>query len=305
MRGDLADAQAWLQREYPQVASGFLTAAPEAEPSLLEIAESVYASLVRRCDEVGRQLTDALEGLVRMSVDFMRLQPRFMKTGRYASAGASGLFERFYGRGEVMEGYYLDGLLLSYAFWRNHARMLRFFEDDFLAVLPRRAQLGEIGAGHGLMALRALARLPSAEYDGFDLSPFAITYAQSLLAANGVGAGRARLRCADALSGLPPGTGLDGAWCCEVIEHVTDPLPLLRGLGAALAPHGRGFVTTVANVEAEDHVYLFDDAAHIRRVLGEAGLAVEKELALTLRGFEDARPLPLNYAAIVRRMEAE
>jgi hypothetical protein len=24
-----------------------------------------------------------------MSVDFMRLQPRFMKTGRYASAGAS------------------------------------------------------------------------------------------------------------------------------------------------------------------------------------------------------------------------
>jgi len=205
----------------------------------------------------------------------------------------------------VMEGYYLDGLLLSYAFWRNHARMLRFFEDDFLAVLPRRAQLGEIGAGHGLMALRALARLPSAEYDGFDLSPFAITYAQSLLAANGVGAGRARLSCADALSGLPPGTGLDGAWCCEVIEHVTDPLPLLRGLGAALAPHGRGFVTTVANVEAEDHVYLFDDAAHIRRVLGEAGLAVEKELALTLRGFEDARPLPLNYAAIVRRMEAE
>ena len=84
---------------------------------------------------------------------------------------------------------------------------------------------------------------------------------------------------------------------------MTDPLPLLRGLAAALAPSGRAFVTTVANVEAEDHVYLFDDAAHVRRVLGEAGLAVEKEMALTLRGFETARPLPLNYAAIVRRAE--
>jgi SAM-dependent methyltransferase len=153
------------------------------------------------------------------------------------------------------------------------------------------------------MALSALTRLTRARYDGLDLSPFALTYAEALFAASGIPAGRAALRCEDALAGLPPGSDLDGAWCCEVIEHVTDPLPLLRGLRAALAPSGRAFVTTVANVEAEDHVYLFDDAAHVRRVLGEAGLAVEKEMALTLRGFENARPLPQNYAAIVRRAE--
>jgi SAM-dependent methyltransferase len=300
----LAAGQAWLQREYPQVASGFLPASPDAEPPLVALGERVYASLVRKCEAAGRPVTEALEALVRMSVDFMRLQPRFMKTGRYASTGAVGLFERFYGRGEVMEGYYLDGLLLTYAFWRNHARLLRFFEDEFLAALPADARLGEIGVGHGLMALSALTRRPQARYDGLDLSPFALTYTEALLRANGVAPERARLRCEDALSGLPPGSDLDGAWCCEVIEHVTDPLPLLRALRAALAPSGRGFVTTVANVEAEDHVYLFDDAAHVRRVLGEAGLAVEKEMALTLRGFENAQPLPLNYAAIVRRTEA-
>jgi SAM-dependent methyltransferase len=299
----LAGAQAWLQREYPQVASGFLPAADDVDPPLAALGERVYASLARKCHASGRPLTEALEALVRMSVDFMRLQPRFMKTGRYASAGAEGLFERFYGRGEVMEGYYLDGLLLTYAFWRNHARFLRFFEDEFLASLPRDARLGEIGVGHGLMALSALTRLTEATYEGLDLSPFALAYTQALLSANGVAGGRARLRCEDALSGLPPGSDLDGAWCCEVIEHVTDPRPLLRGLAAALAPSGRAFVTTVANVEAEDHVYLFDDAAHVRRVLGEAGLAVEDEMALTLRGFETARPLPLNYAAIVRRAE--
>ncbi|MET0555696.1 MAG: class I SAM-dependent methyltransferase [Vicinamibacteria bacterium] len=303
MTASLAGAQAWLQREYPQVASGFLPA-QEMEPALAALAERVYASLLRKCDASGRPVAEALEALVRMSVDFMRLQPRFMKTGRYASAGASSLFERFYGRGEVMEGYYLDGLLLTYAFWRNHARILRFFEDEFLAALPEDARLGEIGVGHGLMGLSALTRLTRARYDGLDLSPFALTYAEALFGANGVAAGRAALRCEDAQTGLPPGSGLDGAWCCEVIEHVTDPLPLLRGLRAALAPSGRGFVTTVANVEAEDHVYLFDDAAHVRRVLGEAGLAVEKEMALTLRGFEDARPLPQNYAAIVRRKES-
>lgn len=304
MTASLGEAQAWLQREYPQVASGFLPALADAEPPLVALGERVYASLARKCGASARPLTEALEAVVRMSVDFMRLQPRFMRTGRYASADATGLYERFYGRADVMEGYYLDGLLLTYAFWRNHARILGFFEQEFVAALPADARLGEIGVGHGLMALWALTCLPGARYDGLDLSPFALAYAEGLLAANGVGPGRARLRCEDALRGLPPGSDLDGAWCCEVIEHVADPLPLLRGLRASLAPTGRAFVTTVANVEAEDHVYLFDDAAHVRRVLGEAGLAVEKEMALTLRGFENARPLPLNYAAVVRPASA-
>jgi SAM-dependent methyltransferase len=237
-----------------------------------------------------------------MSVDFLRLQPGFMKRGQYAAAGADDLFERFYGRREVMEGFYLDGLLLTYAFWRNHARLLRFFVDDFLGVLAPAARLGEIGVGHGLMALFALRALPQSEYHGFDLSPFALSYTEALLGANGIAVGRAHLRREDAMAGLPPATGLDGAWCGEVIEHVNDPRPVLHALRTSLAREGRAFVTTVANVEAEDHVFLFDNADQIRRVLVESGFIVERELILPVWDFSQT-PLPINYAAILRPTE--
>jgi SAM-dependent methyltransferase len=295
-----ADAQAWLQREYPQVAGGFLPAAPEPAPELTALAEEVFGFLRTKCEAEGRALTGALEALVRMSVDFLRLQPRFMKSGRYGRAGSAELFERFYARREVMEGYYLDGLLLTYAFWVNHARLYRFFVEEFLRGLPREARLVELGVGHGLMALAALRSLPAARYHGFDLSPFSLAYAEGLLRANAVGEGRVSLQQADGVAGLPDGLDArDAAICCEVIEHVEDPAPLLRALRSCLGPGGRAFVTTVANVEAEDHIYLFDDAAHIRRVLEAAGFRVESELPLPLRGFEGARPMPLNYAAVL------
>jgi SAM-dependent methyltransferase len=299
-----ADAQAWLRREYPHVAVGFLPESPDHAAALTGLAEQVFGVLGRKCEAEGRDLTGPLEALVRMSADFLRLQPRFMKTGRYGRSGGAALQERFYSRQDVMEGYYLDGLLLTYAFWVNHVRLFRFFVEEFLRPLPAQARLLELGVGHGLMAATALGRLPAARYDGIDLSPFSLAYAASLLRANGVAEGRATLRQADGTAAFPEGLGpKDGAICCEVIEHVEDPLPLLRALREALAPDGRAFVTTVANVEAEDHIYLFTDAAHIRRVLGEAGLRVEQELSLPLRGFEEATPLPLNYAAVLRRAE--
>jgi 2-polyprenyl-3-methyl-5-hydroxy-6-metoxy-1,4-benzoquinol methylase len=298
-----AGGQAWLRDEYPQIASGFIPALKDADPALLDLGRDVYACLQRKCAADGRAITEALEALVHMSVDFLRLQPAFMKRGQYAAAGADDLFERFYGRREVMEGYYLDGLLLTYAFWRNHARLLRFFIDDFLGALAPAARLGEIGVGHGLMALFALRALPQAEYHGFDLSPFALSYTEALLGANSIAVGRARLRREDAMTGVPPATGLDAVWCGEVIEHVSDCRPVLHALRTSLAREGRAFVTTVANVEAEDHVLLFDSADHIRRVLQSAGFIVEKELILPVWDFAQV-PLPINYAAILRPTES-
>jgi 2-polyprenyl-3-methyl-5-hydroxy-6-metoxy-1,4-benzoquinol methylase len=199
-----------------------------------------------------------------------------------------------------MEGYYLDGLLLTYAFWINHAALYRCFVRTFLPRLPREARVLEIGVGHGLMALTLLRELPAARYEGLDISPFSLAYAARLLAANGIDLHRASLREEDAAgpTAAPP-EERDAVVCCEVLEHVEDPASLLRTLRQRLRPDGCAFVTTVANVEADDHIYRFEDEAHIRRLLEDAGLRVLNELALPLRGYETARPLPLNYAAVL------
>jgi 2-polyprenyl-3-methyl-5-hydroxy-6-metoxy-1,4-benzoquinol methylase len=290
----------FFRTHYPQIAGGLLFAIADRDPDLDRHAEAVLGFLARKCEAEGRSVDDALEGMARMSFDFLRLQPRFMKTGRYRSAASAPLRERIYARKEVMEGYYLDGLLLTYAFWINHAALYRWFVQAFLPRLPPQARVLEIGVGHGLMALTLLRALPSARYEGVDLSPFSLEYAARLLSANGVDPRRASLREEDA-SGPAAAAAepKDAVFCCEVLEHVEDPAGLLQTIRRGLRADGRAFVTTVANVEAEDHIYRFDDEAHIRRLVEEAGLRVENELALPLRGYETAHPRPLNYAAVL------
>jgi 2-polyprenyl-3-methyl-5-hydroxy-6-metoxy-1,4-benzoquinol methylase len=293
-------ARGVLVMRYPQIATGLLGGDATRDPELEGYADTVLGFLARKCEAEGRSLDDALEAMARISFDFLRLQPRFMKTGRYRSAHSAPLVERIYSQRDVMEGYYLDGLLLTYAFWVNHASLYRWFVRGFLPRLPREARVLEIGVGHGLMALTLLRELPLARYAGLDISPFSLSYAAGLLAANGIDPARVELREEDVSASGPGGPGeWDAVLCCEVLEHVEDPKHLLETVRARLGPRGRAFVTTVANVEAEDHIFLFRDEGHIRRMIGDAGLGVEDEIVLPLRGFEDAHPRPLNYAAVL------
>jgi 2-polyprenyl-3-methyl-5-hydroxy-6-metoxy-1,4-benzoquinol methylase len=162
----------------------------------------------------------------------------------------------------------------------------------------------EVGTGHGLMATRLLRDVPGSRYLGLDLSPFSLRYASSLLHAHGIADDRVDLRLVppDGVVDLSSERGqFDVGLCCEVLEHVKDPRVLLDLLRESLRPGGRAFVTTVANMEAVDHVYLYDDADHIRRELTAAGFTVERELVQTVRGMENVRPQPLNYAAIIAK----
>jgi SAM-dependent methyltransferase len=203
--------------------------------------------------------------------------------------------------------------LLTYAFWLNRARLYRFFVEDFLAALPSDARIGELGTGPGLLGLTALRRLPEARYDGLDASASSLTYAEGLLRANGVTAGRARLHQGAALSGVPARLGpLQAVICCDAIQHLSDPLPLLRDLRAALAPDARVFVTTVTRLEdlppppsygGPGPNYSFADAPHVRRVVEVAGFQVERELEMPLPGFQHESPPPVDYAAVLRRKD--
>ena len=239
-----------------------------------------------------------LEALSRLGFEFLRLQSRFRRSGRYERSSSQLLLESMYLDREVMEGYYLDGLFLSYAFWVNHVLMHRYFESRFLPLLAPSARLLEIGTGHGLMALTSLTTLKGASYEGVDVSPWARHYASELLAAHDLETTRFRIRDAYAGEG---DASRDGAICCEVLEHVERPQELVRALAAGLRSGGRAFITTVANVAAEDHIFLFPDADSIRRELAEGGLLLDSELVLPVPGFEQSSPLPLNYAAILHR----
>jgi len=63
----------------------------------------------------------------------------------------------------------------------------------------------------------------------------------------------------------------------EVLEHVEQPVELLKKLHALLDDNGKIFITTPTNAPAIDHIYLFNNAEDIREVIIKAGFKIEKE----------------------------
>ena len=297
----LRDAAREVREQYPLIASNLTPDACRDDAGPLDAANCAIAYASRRCSGDAARMTEMLDSFAEISFDFLRLQARFNQTGHYARSTADGLVEDFYSDGSEMHGY-IEGLLLTYALWPNHARILDFFRQQVIDIGEPASTFREIGVGHGLMANLLVEHVADASYLGIDLSPHTIEYCKQALTADFEFAATDQpwtfleADATEVVNTFEPG---DWFICCEVLEHVDHPDELLATCRSLIKPDGRGFLTTVANLEASDHVFLFHDAAHIRSLIHDAGFAIDAELALPLPGAEDSSPLPLNYAAVV------
>ena len=268
--------------------------------------ETAWAMAEKALGYVQAKHPEGLDGVVEafatVSMDFLRLQARFMQTRRYSSTDSSHLVDDLYSDDSKMSGYYLDGLATTYALWPNHARMINFLQRDFISKLRPGARVLEVGVGHGLMAALLFESVPDLTYVGVDISPSSLAYSAAALANLGISPDRVQMLTVDAMRDdlrmLAAGHGFDGLICCEVLEHVDAPELLLSNLSNSLRDGGHAFFSTVANLEAEDHVYLYENVEQIRAMLGESGWTIVADQPLTLPGADDWDPLPVNYSGI-------
>ena len=279
------------------IANGLITS-EDPYRSGAEDALTYIAQLPSTSDGLDR----AIEAFAITSVEFLRLQARFRQTGQYALTTAAALHDELYGDADEMAGYYLDGLAMTYALWPNHARLLSFLRDDFVPQLPDRGTVLEIGPGHGLLGHTVLRYRPAIMYVGLDISGPALDYVHTAFNVWGHGDSY-KLIEGDAtdLAAADIPLEVDALVCCEVLEHVDEPERMLAAIRNRLATDGLGFLSTVANLEAIDHVYLFDNPEHIRQTIEAAGLTIERDLPMRLPGDTSTERIPYNYAAIVRR----
>lgn len=286
--------------QYPMIGSGLLPRWHEVGDPEWAAAEQALAYLhaVRGPDG----MEAAVEAFAITCVEFMRLQARFRQTGRYARASADELVDELYADDEEMSGYYLDGLLMTYVLWPNHARMLAFLTEEFIPRLPNAARLLEIGPGHGLLGHTVASAVERSEYTALDISASSLRYVEAAFERLPVGRPVALLEgdaCRLDDDRLP--LAVDGVICCEVLEHVDDPMRILTAIHDRLAAGGHALVSTVANLEAIDHVYLYDDEHHIRRHIVDTGLEIVAEHFASPPGDQSEERVPLNYVAVLRR----
>ena len=298
-RAEVLDVCRRVAQAYPVIGGGLIDRHLAPEDAAWTQAERALGYLQAKHPE---GLDDVLEAFATVSTDFLRLQARFMKSRRYARTDSSELVSDLYADDEKMSGYYLDGLAMTYVLWPNHARMITFLAEAFVPRLPPGSRVVEVGVGHGLMAALLFESVDDLSYVGVDISPSSLAYAESALSGLGVPPDRWSMVHADALAGdlagLSGGSGFDGLVCCEVLEHVDEPLRLMSNLAASLRSGGVGFMSTVANMEAEDHVYLFEDVASIRDAFVASGWSIDQDLANVLPGAESWDPLPVNYSGL-------
>ncbi|CAN5397725.1 bifunctional 2-polyprenyl-6-hydroxyphenol methylase/3-demethylubiquinol 3-O-methyltransferase UbiG [soil metagenome] len=173
----------------------------------------------------------------------------------------------------------------------------------------------DVGCGAGLLT-EPLARL-GASVTGIDAAPENVAVAQAH--ADGQGLGIAyRVVEIEALEGPP----FDLVTSMEVIEHVTDPAPFVRGLAAALAPGGLMILSTpnrtalsrLAMITVGEGLGQIPKGTHdwhrflkpdeLEALLVDAGLVVTDTTGLAFdpgRGFHLSSNRALNYLMTVTR----
>ncbi len=228
--------------------------------------------------------------LLEYTLAIVREQAMFMRTGeyKYSTDSFQDAYDEVYNNPDVMQAFYLEGLLMTHAFWPIHLDMHHFFESEFLTAIAQDAAQGaEFGFGHGLYLYEILQHVPSTQALGYDISQYAVEFATHLLQKNDVPTARFSLGLGDVRESLPhTDNSLDWVVFAEVLEHIPNPQFALREIARCLKPNAPVFVTSVVDSNAVDHLWLFKDLSEIDTMLTDNGLQIKARQAFVLKDYD-------------------
>lgn len=286
-----------------------LTAFPSHAPFLVKRFSSLDADSLRFADEIaekiiqiaGEQLDRICDDYCWLSAVVLEEELHFRRTGRYRISTFAQADREIYSDPDYMTRY-MNGLLLSQLWWRNHTETLRFFREDFVARNPSGVRHLEVGPGHGLFLYFAAASGSCAIAEAWDIS-------ESSLAQTGRALQAMQLRHPVSLKKVnlfdAPKAQFGSIAFSEVLEHLEQPKLALRILRGLLSDGGRMFLNAPINSPAPDHLYLFDCPEQLLDMIVAEGFSLERSRFSPVTGatLERARQLKLtiSVSAIARK----
>lgn len=261
-------------------------------------AEEFYQKYNRILMNRGKSIDFAIDCYLHMCNDMMFEQLRFLETGKYSNSSFDEVNKNVYDNPEVME-YHMNGLLMSEMLWHHHYKVYSFFKENFKAYILITKKYLEIGGGHGLFTQEAVNDLLNADIDVVDISKSSIELSKQF-----VEGGDVNYYLKDVFE-YNSQSLYDFIVMGEVLEHVEDPIALLKKLNSLLNENGRVFITTPTNAPTIDHVYLFRTREDIAKIINKAGFEIEKESCIYAEDLpaETAEEMKITmmYAAFLKK----
>ncbi len=305
-----------IEKEYPifyktclhlQKTSFFyrdIFAANEQIPINYTLAEKMCSDAFAMCHSDWNEYIKKLTNLLEMNVEFLKLQASLEKNGKYLYSSFEEVEKEVFKKKkqEETEGVdYLWGLFFTEIFWVTHHRLFNFFLKEFVSKSPPEGICLDAPVGSGIFLSNFLSINKEWKGTGVDLSDTAIDLAKQLFEINKQ-SNRVELIKED-INKYKYGVNFDRIICVEFLEHVENPLTILKKLKGLLADDGKVFLTTVAWAAHINHIYLYRSAEEIRNHIARGGFKIEKEYVQNIfpkdAGKLEERNIALNYSAIL------
>lgn len=243
-----------------------------------------------------------LHRLIANALEFLKLQMELEREGRYHFKNYQEVEQYSYQHPELSGPQYMWELYFSQIFWLVHQKILAFFKNDFLRLNQKIGLVLEIPVGTGIYLSEFLLMNSNWRGVGVDIGDSAIDFAGKVFASNHLDPARYMLVKKDFREYVAD-KKFDRIICGEFLEHLDDPLSILKKMYSLLATNGKIFITVAVWAAMIDHIYLYKNVQEVRDQLHEVGFKIEKELAVNV--FDTAKNnrgrIPQVYCAILTK----
>ena len=241
-----------------------------------------------------------VDGYVFLTETTMEEGRYFQERGGYRYHSFEEVDKRVYADREKMTLCML-GLSVAEYLWETILLIHRFYEKTIRKVCG--GSYLEIGPGHGKYFPEAYNLGKFQKYVAVDVSKTAIGMTDAYMKRYAVPGGYYELLCRDATE-LDTREKYDFIVAQEVLEHLEDPLGMLRKIGSLLSENGQAYVLMPIMAPSKQHIFLFRDVQHVKQMVKQAGLEIVEEAYITAKGMpvEEAekKRLPVNACLIVK-----
>ena len=246
-----------------------------------------------------------LNNLIDLSIDFLKFQIILEKSGKYPHSSFKEIEEIYKDKKEEDSGpNYLWGLYFSEIFWKIHCNLTKFFDKEFISKAEDKGSLLEVPIGTGFYLSEFMLKKPKWNGLGIDIASNAIRFSQKICSVNNIADTSFRIEKNDFITQKFT-SKFDRIICGEFLEHVEDPLYILKKLNDILNKDGLIFLTVAVYAGGIDHIYLYENPAQVRKHVQKAGFIIEKELVQAVFEKNEKDPeqerIPVNYSALLSK----